>query len=378
MVIIKRIMPTIYLDECGYTGEDLLNKDQPFFVLASMLCDDQTAKSARRSFFSDFQGQTLKHSVLKRKKRNQEAVRDFLMSIGSGTGIETIVRFADKRFVASGKMVDLLIEPTVHDAGIDLYERGANMATSNLIYLCAPLAIGKNRFQRILDFFVKAVRTRQKHFYDSMITEIDKAIASSPHQEMAKDTLSFYQIAHREQGFKNLILGLPKNVLDLSLDFALDISSAWREKHRCGEKLQMVHDKSSNMSKQERIWSILTANDMPPAIVGYDRRIRKFPIGIDSVSFASDTDCIGLQLTDVLAGAVSAGIQWALGTRSPNDHYGKMIGEILPERMPTLEINGIFPSRDVTPEDLGTDGPKYEDPLLYTGLALRRANLIDK
>lgn len=371
-------MPTIYLDECGYTGEDLLNKEQPFFVLASMICDEQTARSVRNFFFSDFQGQALKHSVLKRKKRNQEAIRDFLMSISPDAGIQTVIRFADKRFVASGKMVDLLIEPTVYDAGIDLYEKGANMATSNLIYLCAPLAVGNGRFQRILDYFVKAVRTRQKHFYDSMMNEIDKAIASSPHQEMARETLGFYQIAHREQGFDNLIIGLPKNVLDLSLDFALDISCAWREKYRNGETLQVVHDKSSNMSKQERIWSVLTGSDMPPATVGYDRRIRKFPIGIDSVNFASDNDCISLQLTDILAGAISTGIQWALGARSPDEHYGKMIGEILPERMPALEINGIFPSRDVTPEDLGTDGPKYEDPLLYTGLALRREKLADK
>lgn len=368
-------MPTIYLDECGYTGEDLLNKEQPIFVLASLACDEQTAKEIKNEYFGNFQGDTLKHSILKKKKRNQEAVKNFISSIRSHSKIKTIIRFAVKRFVASGKMVDLLIEPTVREEGIDLYERGANIATSNMIYSVAPLAIGESRFQHILDFFVKAVRTRQKHFYNSMMDEINKAISTSQHREMAEQCLSFYQIAHSKQGYENLIHDLPDNILDLSLDFAVDISCEWREFFKNGEIINIIHDKSSNMAERELIWKTLVSADMPPALVGYDRRTRQFPIGINNVSFEADQNSLGLQLTDILAGAISTGIQWALGTRSPDDAYGKMLGEMIPQHAIDLGLDGIFPTRDVTPEELDTEGPVYDDPLLYTGLALRNAGI---
>lgn len=371
-------MPTIYLDECGYTGEDLLNEQQPIFVLASMICSQQKAQAIKDEFFSDFKGEVLKHSVLKRKKRNQEAIKAFLLSIKPESDVNTAIRFAVKRFVASGKMVDLLIEPTMYADGIDLYERGGNIATSNMIYTLAPLAIGVGRFQRILDYFVKAIRTRQKHFYDSMMNEINSAIKASQHRELAEKCLSFYQIADWKQGYRNLIPGLPENILDLSLDFAIDIACAWREKYQNGETLDIIHDESSNMAKQELIWKTLISDNMPPALVGYDRRTRRFPIGINSVSFETDSKHIALQLTDVLAGAIATGIRWALGTRSADDTYGKMIGELIPHHIMDMGIDGIVPTSDVTPEDLDTDGPKYEDPLLYTGLALQRAGVLKK
>ena len=33
----------IFLDESGYTGEDLFNRDQPIFTLASLGVDDEGA-----------------------------------------------------------------------------------------------------------------------------------------------------------------------------------------------------------------------------------------------------------------------------------------------------------------------------------------------
>lgn len=366
-------MTTIYLDECGYTGEDLLNKEQPLFVLASLACDENTAKAIKDKFFAKFQGPSLKHSALKKKSKNHESIRDFLANIGGESDIKTIVRFAVKRFVASGKMVDLLVEPTMFADGLDLYERGGNMAMSNMIYMVAPLAIGDAKFQRILDLFVKAVRTRQKHFYDSMMEEIDSAIRKSPHPEMASDCLSFYQIAHARQGYAELIQDLPENALDVSLSFALDISAEWRKIINKDEDIVIVHDKSSNMAKQEHIWKALISPDMPPALVGYDRRTQQFPIGINDVSFGSDEQLVGIQLADILAGSIAAGMYWLLVERSPGDKYGQMMGEVLKERILDLRIDGIFPSRDVTPQDLGTDGPKHGDLLLYTGNAIRQA-----
>jgi len=34
-------MITVFMDESGYTGEDLMNSNQPFFTLATLRCSER-------------------------------------------------------------------------------------------------------------------------------------------------------------------------------------------------------------------------------------------------------------------------------------------------------------------------------------------------
>ena len=42
----------LFLDESGYTGEDLINVDQPWFVLASTILGDDEAKALSQDIFN--------------------------------------------------------------------------------------------------------------------------------------------------------------------------------------------------------------------------------------------------------------------------------------------------------------------------------------
>lgn len=57
-------MLSFYIDESGYTGYDLLNKQQPFQGASSLLIDEDTAKSLVDEYFPNRKATELKHRNL--------------------------------------------------------------------------------------------------------------------------------------------------------------------------------------------------------------------------------------------------------------------------------------------------------------------------
>ena len=67
---------TIYFDESGFTGNNLLNLDQPAFVYTSVAIDPQNASRLHNELVSRFhlRGKELKGKNLVRYSRGQEAI----------------------------------------------------------------------------------------------------------------------------------------------------------------------------------------------------------------------------------------------------------------------------------------------------------------
>ena len=63
-------MQTIFLDESGYTGEHLLDTDQPIFALASHHISERSCEELKRRFFGRVQARELKYSQLRRVHDN--------------------------------------------------------------------------------------------------------------------------------------------------------------------------------------------------------------------------------------------------------------------------------------------------------------------
>ncbi len=70
-------MNTVYFDESGYTGGDLINQDQKVFVLSSLWLTDEEARALKDHFFSRVNAPELKFSASKRKPKHLDAAIDF-------------------------------------------------------------------------------------------------------------------------------------------------------------------------------------------------------------------------------------------------------------------------------------------------------------
>jgi hypothetical protein len=76
---------TLFLDESGYTGPDLINRDQPFFTLASTNITEADARSLLTSCFGA-RAQELKFAKLAKSERGRSAIVEFVRAIDPNRG----------------------------------------------------------------------------------------------------------------------------------------------------------------------------------------------------------------------------------------------------------------------------------------------------
>ena len=57
-------MQSLYIDESGYNGPDLLNEDQPVFAIGGIAIDEDSAVALKNAYFPEYGREELKHSKL--------------------------------------------------------------------------------------------------------------------------------------------------------------------------------------------------------------------------------------------------------------------------------------------------------------------------
>jgi len=71
---------TLFLDESGYTGSDLINRDQPFFTLASTSISEPDARLLLTSCFGP-RSQEVKFAKFARSAGGQAKIIEFLRAL---------------------------------------------------------------------------------------------------------------------------------------------------------------------------------------------------------------------------------------------------------------------------------------------------------
>jgi hypothetical protein len=158
-------MKQIFFDECGNTGQNLIDKADPIFVLASCSFERDEEKELL-SHFRNFNGPELKFSRLRKSPAGQRAVLDFLNSARVTSETVATVIF-HKPFMVVTKYCDLVLEPSFQKAGVDFYKRGANIATANLLATIMPTLLNPLTWSNFLSLFVRVIRERNPSvFYE--------------------------------------------------------------------------------------------------------------------------------------------------------------------------------------------------------------------
>src|SRR5207248_8719956 len=105
--------------------------------------------------------------------------------------------------------------------------------------------------------------------------------------------------------------------LDVGLVSALQLMESWRRD--TSETLTLIRDRASKISSAIDIWNTLVDPDLPPKTVyRYGNHTLTFPIGINATDSKADSNVwSGLQLADILAGAVKQWAGWI--------HYGRRL-----------------------------------------------------
>ena len=198
----------IFIDECGYTGDDLFNEEQPVFVLASIYLPEDYCRELKGKFFSRVQAKELKHSRLSKYPTQQKMIIDFLRQMAKESDS---VKFAiaHKHYVLVTKIADLLIEPMFYEDGYDFYENGLNIAFSNMLYLQTKRIAGDKFFKNMLRSFQEMIREQTPTSYEQFF----KPLFEIKFDEELEELLFPIKVFHLRNGPERLAT-IPKDSLE--------------------------------------------------------------------------------------------------------------------------------------------------------------------
>ncbi|MGO9061890.1 MAG: DUF3800 domain-containing protein [Candidatus Binataceae bacterium] len=350
----------IFVDESGYTGEHELDTTQPIFVLSSTSLSDGITAELFAQHFSGVKAKELKHSRLAKRPNGRQMVVNFIRSVASMNAESRLpvatVFPVHKKFQLLTLLVDLWVEPAMREAGIDLYEQGRNLAIANFTF-CA-LNLVPPFLDELLRLFQVMMRDRAKETYDKFWRFVYRSyrkpseVSPDPETQMLiSGFLSFFLDGQSSLGPRHL-LKLPRHSLDATISTVYVTAHHWDE--RAGRPLRFTLDESKYFAESKWMWEALTRSDLPKATfqISGDKQVR-YPLNVEATRMADSKQVRQLQLADIVAGATA---ELSATRIDPGRRRSAYADALVDAGIHTLLIGGMWPSADVTPEEMGTSG----------------------
>lgn len=338
-------MLTVYMDESGFTGEDLISPEQPIFVHVSTILSDEECAALHEEFFSRTQGPELKHKNLSKWPGGQNRIVAFINAI-QGVG-KCTAWVCHKEFTLLTYLVDLWVEPAMRQDGIDLYKDGANLGLCNMAYYCLRtfqsdrfLREHLRRFQRMM---IQRTCKSYREFWEELYRDYHRTDKGTRH------ILVYFLGGEIKLGYERLG-EMPKRAIDPGFTTAVQTCSHWRK--RTDAPLRLVHDKSSNLAKDKWLWDLVTSPDIEQRTIGMPGRETVYPLNVARTEFADSQSHLQLQFCDLIAGATAEWCRQFIGLTHKRD-YAERLGAAGIEG---LRIGAIWPQPEVDPEKLGMKG----------------------
>ncbi|PLA73975.1 hypothetical protein CYQ88_08400 [Hydrogenovibrio sp. SC-1] len=334
------------MDESGNSGAQLLDIDQPVFSLASNCFDEHQTTELIDLLKSSQTNGEIKFSSLKSSKAGKQRLIDFF---SSGLINENFVKVSifHKEYMVVTKVVDMLVETWAHENGTDLYQDGANIALSNMLFYCLPVFCSQESFNQFIASFIKMVRMRDEQSISEYYSSAEKLYDACSDEEFKK--------------YLALFKSYPRKLLNVALSsegsFSLDPAIPALFNHCCAwgevtDDFLVIHDESKPIQSSLEIFHRLMDQGQMSVEVGYDRRKFSLPLKSRGITLADSKSTFQVQVSDVIAGSVNYCAKSLLNGQE-ND-----LTDIIQETLfkDGLMLSPIWPTPHVTPQELQTIG----------------------
>ena len=341
-------MATIFFDESGYTGDDLLAPEQKTFVLASLAMPESECLDLKKKFFSSIKANELKFTRIKKYPKQVDSVWSFLEYLAENHNDKLRVACAHKELVGIQKIADIIVENAWHDTGRDFYLHGTNIAFSNALFMLTK-TFGVSR--QLIAAFSTFLKSRDKRSFDELFDYLTKLLELNKYfKPIIREILDSLKFLGWEY-----FVDMPQGQLCFEGGLSVQLISEWSSVFT--HKFDVLYDRSKAIDENVSTLIELSDERLYHGKFGYDRRATTFPLKINKMYSVSSKDYAGIQLCDVIAGLLRCATEEASEPGEPCGPYSQRMSPILDK----MSIFRLWPSQDVTPEKLGTTGPKYKD-----------------
>ena len=287
------ILPqTIYCDEAGFTGDNMLDTDQPMFTYASVAMDQTEARDliVRIRQRHHIQARELKGAQLAKSPAGRAVILETLQQMRG----RYLVTAYDKKLSLAGKFFEYVFEPVLKRNSTLFYENDFHKFITTLVYM--TFRCNEEPIVQIITQFEQFMRSLNPQdapiIFGGKTSDIDM-------REPLTD------IAYFIDGYRNIILQESAHVGDWVLD--LTTTALWNHLAHwgdCFDILQVLCDDSKPL------------RDFAPILDGMVNRPDKNRISICGknrpltfnmarpAEFGSSLQEPGLQLADVASSAL--------------------------------------------------------------------------
>ncbi|MCR5883724.1 DUF3800 domain-containing protein [Rhizobacter sp. J219] len=338
--------PTVvYGDEAGNTGPELLDPQQPVFVLAFT---DYAVGEAQTLLSTIATNAAEVHltALLRRRSGLARLAQFFSHPLMEPSRVRTFV--INKEYMVVTKVVDLLIENVAHEMNFDLYQDGLNIVMANRIYAVLHELVGPEQRLAFLRSFVSMVRQASDSNIAGFYQQLGLLTSAIPsiHREVCDEfllPLDFSRTIVRDvlDGESN-----DKYTLDPIIPSTFSLAYEWAKRHPNG--FALVHDEAKTLRLKEHQLRLFMDSRLSGIEVGYDERKHPAQLPIRDIRFAASHEEPSIQVADVVAGVTMRAFAKRVdgSQRAEEDEFSSF-------HLQRFLAGGIWPTDDYTPEDLG-------------------------
>lgn len=346
---------TIFFDESGFTGYNLLDPAQPVFSVASVDIAEERAEEILRRSFPRYQGEEYHFTNIWRS-RHRGGLGTFCNHLHEVS--ELSFCFAtNKRFAIFTKIMDFLVEPAITESCFDFYDEGFCWKYSNYAYHGIMQFGSPELLDYLIRFYQDFSRTPTAESL-SLLQHRLRMMASSAEPEIR---IFLEQMALGADLFERYSdLDDFRNSNDLQTGTMLAVIGHWRQAYT--EDFSVVHDNSSNFWRNREMWSKITSSDNPEAATrAGDGSYVEYPLRVVSTEGRDSRLSRSIQFCDVLAGLTAKHFNPDL-TADDREFMSSLIDEGLGNISSNRIVPGTeFPVR-IPPKRL--EGPDVVDQLI--------------
>lgn len=322
----------LYGDESGTSGENLIDADSPVFVYALIEANDDEADSLVNELRARarIQGPELKAAMFRRSSR-PAVLTNWLEQ-----NLDRLAVYAvDKRYMATAKVIDNLVEEAWYRGGRDFYGIDglpAWMAAS--LYLDGPKAVRAGELQLLVDTFVEVTRcdVLTPATASKLVERLGDALLTCRPGNV-RDVLEHILSVCADNVFSLLEASRGVNTLDPLTPTIAALARQWAQ--RTDDLLEIVLDRNPLLTPEWLATTIaqlrLSSTDMGYLVPS---------VNLHSISIADSHAVSGIQLADIVAGAARYGIEAKLQPdRAPEGAVAWF--DVL---KPLIERESLFPA----------------------------------
>jgi hypothetical protein len=297
-------MECFRIDESGYTGFDLLNKDQRFQGASAIAIGDDDAAHLIKEHFPRLRSAELKYRSLARREGNQERLialqRDLL------TNYKCVTYICDKQFLLVLMFMDYAVEPFYFERGLNFYEDGQNYAAASLLKLAGPALLGQSAYDELLHAFQNAVKKKTPASLMALVA----AAQATKWQEFPEFLGPLAKYAAPE-----CLTAIATPEVNSDAAFVVLQSLISRMEAITDRPYRVEHDKSKNLQQYHCLLQTFIDHDQQVEFRQTEIASFKFPLKLTEVVQVDSETSPAVQLADVMIGAAIEAANTLAGLR---------------------------------------------------------------